>query len=201
MIPLEDWLVFISGLEGAVGIPFLVAGIGLMVFGARMSRASAVLAYAVIGGGLTAWLLGPQHVSWWGVLIGAAIPATIAYWTVAHAVPALGGLVMAGLTMFAFGGVGFSTAALWGVGMFAFIAFASFSFLHPHHVLVGVTAVLGSVLVISGMAVWVSAFPGFYGHVRSLVLESIFIAPFFLFVPTVVSCFYQVGDLNRRCVS
>lgn len=200
MLPLEDWLVFISGLEGAVGVPFLVGGVGLMVFGARLSRPSAMLAYAVIGAVLTSWLLGPQRVTWWAIAAGAMVPAAISYWTVSQAVPALGGIIMAALTMFAFGGVGFSTPALWGIGLFAFIAFAAFSYLHPRHVLIGVTAVLGSVLVISGLAVWVSALPGLYGHLRALVLESIFIAPFFLFVPTVVSCFYQVGDLNRRSV-
>lgn len=198
MLPLNDWLVFISGLRGAVGVPLLIGGFGLMVFGARLSRVSVMLAYAVIGAAITAWLLGPQNATWWAVVAGAAVPALVSYWTAPQAIPVLGGLVMGSATMFAFGGVGFSLSALCAVGLFAVIAFTAFSYLHREHVLIGVTAVLGSVLVVSGMAVWVSAYPGLYGHLRALALESMFIAPFFLLVPTVASCFYQVSNLHRR---
>lgn len=200
MLPLNDWLILISGLKGAVGVPLVVAGLGLMVFGARLSRVSVMFAYAVMGAAVTAWLLGAQAVTWWAVVAGAAVPALITYWTANRAIPILGGLVMGGMTMFAFSGVGFSSSALCGVGLFAFIAFAAFSYLHREHVLIGVTAILGSVLVVSGMAVWLSAFPGLYGHLRALALESMFMAPFFLLVPTVASCFYQVGNMNRRMV-
>ncbi len=198
MLPLNDWLIFISELEGAVGVPFLIGGIALMVFGGRLSRVSVMLAYAVIGAALTAWLLGPQDVAWWAVVAGAAVPALISYWTVTQAVPILGGSIMGGMTMFAFGGMGFSPSALCGIGLFALIAFSAFSYLHREHVIIGVTAVLGSVLVVSGMAVWVSAFPGLYGHLRAMALESMFVAPFFLLVPTVASCLYQVGNMHRR---
>ena len=201
MLPLNDWLVFISGLEGAVGIPLLVGGCALMVFGARLSRVSVMLAYAVVGASFTAWLWGSQGIGWWTLVAGAAVPALISYWTVAQAVPVLGGLVMAGMTMFSFGNVGFSPSALCGIGMFAGIAFTAFSYLHREHVLIGVTAAMGSVLVVSGMAVWVSSFPGLYGHLRTMALDSMFIAPFFLLVPTVASCFYQVGDLHRRSIA
>lgn len=201
MLPLNDWLIFISGLEGAVGVPFLVGGIALMVFGARMSRASVMLAYAVIGATTTAWLLGPHDAAWWAVVAGAAVPALISCWTASQAIPVLGGLVMGGLTMFAFGGMGFSPSALCGVGLFALIAFTAFSYLHREHVVIGVTAVLGSVLVVSGMAVWVSTAPGLYGHLRAMALESMFVAPFFLLVPTVASCLYQAGNMHRRMLA
>ena len=49
MLPLNDWLVFISGLEGAVGVPFLVGGLALMVYGERLSRLSMVVGYAAAG--------------------------------------------------------------------------------------------------------------------------------------------------------
>lgn len=196
--PLNGWFVFISGLECAISVPFLVGGLGLMLFGARMSRMSVMLAYAVMGATATAWFLGPRDVAWWAIVAGGAAPAAISFWTTARATPILGGLVMGGATIFAFGGVGFSPSALIGVGLLAMIAFTAFSCLHREHVVIAVTAVLGSVLVVSSVAVWVSAFPGLYGHVRTLAMESMFVAPFFLLVPTVASCLYQSSTMNRR---
>ena len=74
-------------------------------------------------GDLQGW--GSQGIGWWTLVAGAAVPALISYWTVAQAVPVLGGLVMAGMTMFSFGNVGFSPSALCGIGMFAGIAFTA----------------------------------------------------------------------------
>lgn len=199
MIPLSDWLVFIAGLDRAVGVPLLVVGAALMVYGGRLSHLSVVLGYAAVGAAVSAWILGPD-VAWWAVVVGAAVPALISYRIADRATPVLGGLIMGGATMFAFAGVGFSPSALWSVGLFALIAFTAFSYLNREHVLIGVSAVLGSVLVVVGMVVFVSAFPGLYGHLRALTLGSMFVAPLLVFVPTVISCFFQVGNMNGRMV-
>ena len=197
MVSFHDWLTFITDLGRPVCIPLIVAGVGLMVFGWRMSRVCVVLAYGVFGAGVTASLVGRSGVSWWICLAGGAGLGLISYWPWRHAVAGLGGLIGGGITMFAVQGIGFSDAALWGAGILAFLAFGAFSYIHQQHVVIGVTALFGSAFVISGLAVCLKVLPALDGTVRSLAAESFFVIPFVLFVSTVVSCFYQVGEMHR----
>lgn len=197
MVSFQDWLRFLNDLGRPVSIPLIVGGVGLMVFGWRMSRVCVMLAYGAFGAGITASLLGRSGATWWICLAGGAALGLISYWPWRYAVAGLGGLIGGGITMFAVQGMGFSDSALWGAGILAFAAFGAFSYIHQQHVVIGVSAMFGSVFVISGLAVCLTMLPVLDGTVRSLAGESFIVIPFFLFVPTVVSCFYQAGEMHR----
>lgn len=197
MISLQNWLMLVNDFGRAVSVPLLVGGIALMLFGWRMPRLCVVLAYGVFGMFLTAWLFDLHDGPWWISVAGGCVLALASYWPIKHSVAGLGGLVGGGISMFAFQGLGFTDAALWGIGGLAFCAFSAFSYIHINHVLIGVTSLFGSVFVLTGLAVWTMAVPAFYGYLSSMANESSLVVPFCLVVPMVVSCFYQVGEMHR----
>ena len=196
MLFLEEWITFLSRLDRLGGVPLIVGGVGLMLLGWRMRRLSVGLAFGLIGAAAT-MLLGSKDVPVWYAVAGGMVLASMSMWLADHAATVLGGLLGAGFTMISLGGVGFSGSALYAGGGLAFLAFAAFSYLHRPHVRIITTAFLGAVLAVSGLTVCVMAFPGLYGNLRSFSTANILVVPFFLFVPTVMSCLYQVGDMRR----
>ncbi len=197
MFFVEDWITFLSRLGRLATVPLLVGGVGLMLFGWRMRRVGVGMAFGVIGTAMAAWLLRSTDAPGWCAVASGLALGLASTWSADHAAATLGGLLGAGVTMISLSGVGLTGPALMGGGVLAFVAFTAFSCLHRSHILIFVTACLGAVLVVSGLAVCAMAFPGFYGHIHALSIDSFFVVPFFLLVPTVMSCMYQVGDMRR----
>jgi hypothetical protein len=69
--------------------------------------------------------------------------------------------------------------------------------LNRQHVVILVTAFLGAVLVVSGLATWIIDMPALYGTVRAMTTGSAIVLPFVLLVPTVMSSFYQIAEVRR----
>ena len=88
---------------------------------------------------------------------------------------------------------------MWSSAAAAFIAGTAVACLNRGQVVILVTAFIGAVLVVSGLAMWVMELPGIYGALRGMASASAIVAPFVLLVPTVVSCFYQSAEVHRLC--
>lgn len=194
---LYDWLLFLRQSGSAVGFPLVVVGIGLMLFGWRVWKLAVVLAYAVIGAGLASWLIGPCDQQWVYALGGAVVLGALSYKPITLAVSLLGGLVGGALVMKCLATMGLSHTPLWAAGAAAVIACTAVSHLNRQHITIIVTAFFGAVLLLSGLTAWVMASAWLYGSLRSLTSEGTFILLFMLAVPTVMSSFYQVAEVNR----
>jgi hypothetical protein len=195
---INEWLVFLSRVHGAMGIPLVVCGVALMVFGWRLWKLCVMVSFGLIGAGLGAWLVGPGPAQWVCAVAAGALLGVASYWPVNYAISLLGGVIVAALVMNSAEGMGLAGTALWITGGVACLAGAAYAHLNRQYVVILVTAFLGATLLLSGLAVWTMGLPSLWGTLRSLLADSIVVLPFLLLVPTVMSAFYQMAEV-RRC--
>ena len=197
MISLQEWLGMLRGLHGLAGIPLVVAGAGLMLFGWRLWKLCVMLSFGVLFTWLGARLIGPSDDQWSFALAAGAGLGLLSYWSVRQAVSVLGGLIGGGMITYLVGVAGVTGNGLWASGGIAFIGCTAYSFLNRQRVVIAITAFFGAVLLISGLATWLTALPSLYGSLYTLATGSVLLVPFFLLVPTVMSCFYQMAEVHR----
>lgn len=194
---LRDWLNFLYHSGNGVGFPLVVGGLGLMFFGWRMWKISVMLSYGVIGALACRWWLGPDDAGLMDVLASGAALALLSYWPVNYTVSFLGGFAAAGVTVLYLKAIGFSGFAPWGASAAAFIMGSAFAYLNRQTVVILATAILGAVLLVSGLTSWIMAWPQVYTALRGLALDSTIMVPFLLLAPTIASCFYQGAEVSR----
>jgi hypothetical protein len=197
MVSLQDWLTFLKNSQGAAGLPLVVAGLALALFGWRMWRICVILAYGFIGGALGAMLAPAGSNQWYyavpaGVLLGA-----LSYWPLQHAITLLGGLIGGGAIILSLQEARVTGAMVWAMGACAFAACTAMAALNRQRVVVAVTAFLGAVCLVSGIVCWIMPWPGVYGTLTAMTGETMLVVPFLLIVPTVMSWFYQVSEIHR----
>ncbi len=201
MTSVDDWLFFLKQSHGLVGFPLVVAGLGLTLFGWRMWKVSVMLSYALIGAAIGAVVAGPRDDPWlYALAIGAGL-GLISYWPIRHAAALLGGLLGAGIVTFSLTAVGISGTALWSAGGAALIGCTAFAFLNRQPVVIVVTALLGAVLLVSGLTAFVMMLPGFFRPLHAMAAGSAIALPFAILVPTIASFFYQAAEIRRLHVN
>lgn len=193
----DDWLLFLKQSPSAMGLPLILGGLGLMLFGWRLWKICVMISFGLIGATLVAWFVGPCSDQWLYATAGGAALALASYWPVKCAVSLLGGLIGAVIVMYSMSGFGVSGILLWTCGGIAAVACTGIAFLNRQHVVIVVTAFLGAVLVVSGLAIWAMNMPILYGTVLAMATGSAIVVPFILLVPTVMSSFYQIAEVRR----
>ena len=152
MLLLRDWLNFLYHLGSGAGFPLVLCGLALMFFGWRMWKISVMLSYGVIGALACRWWLGPENVGLMDAIASGAALALLSYWPVNYTVSFLGGMAAAGLTVCYLKMIGCSGFSLWGAGSAALIMGSAFAYLNRQSVVVVATALMGAVLLVSGLA-------------------------------------------------
>ena len=197
---LSQWWSFLNRADVLAGVPLVVGGLALMLFGWRLWKICVVLCFGLIGAGLGA-RFAPSHN---GVLlyplVGAVLLGALSYWPARYSVAVLGGLIGAGLVAQVGSGSGLTGAPLWLITGVGFIGSLALSFINRRFVIIGVTAVLGGILLLSGLTVFSRCSPGLYGFLASATSDSSIVLPFILVVPSVVSVCYQAGETSCRGV-
>jgi hypothetical protein len=194
---ISDWVAFLKTSNSALGFPLVIFGLALMLFGWRMWKVTVVLAYGLIGAILGAIAAGQSEHQALFAAAGAVLLAAVSVYPVHQAVAVLGGLIGAGISHFYLQRIALNEIMHWSLCGAAFVAFTGFSVLGKQRVVIFVTAFLGAVLLMSGLATWVMSIHSFYGTVRALASNSMIVVPFLLLVPTVMSSFYQIAEVRR----
>ncbi len=192
-----DWVAFLKNSDSAMGFPLVIFGLALMLFGWRMWKLTVVLAYALIGAALGAIASGQSEHQAIFAAVGAVVLAAVSIYPVHQAVAVLGGLIGVGISHFYLSRISLNEIMQWSLCGASFVAFTGFSFLGKQRVVIFVTAFLGAVLLMSGLATWAMSIQSFYGTVRALASNSMIVVPFLLIVPTVMSSFYQIAEVRR----
>lgn len=193
----HDWIIYLRDTHGTAAFPLLVAGVALMGFGWRLWKLCVVLSFAVIGGGLVLMLVPEMNDRWLIAGAAAVLLGAASYWPARHAVPLLGGLIGGGAVLTYLAEVGLKGTPLWCLAGAGLVLSAAYALIYRDKVVVLITAFLGSILLISGLIALVMTSRSLYGWFSGLASESVIVAPFLLIVPTVVSCFYQMGESRR----
>lgn len=194
---LDSWLYFLKSWHTLVGFPLVIAGLALMLFGWRMWRVCVVLGFGLIGAAVIAAYVGSCEDQWRYAVGGGVVLGLLSYWPAKHAVCVLGGLIGGAIVTHSLAAGGLSGIPLWFGAGAAFIAFCAFSYLNRQYVVIVVTAFMGAMLLVSGLAAWVMMLPPLYATMRSLASTSFIVVPFLLVVPTVMSSFYQGAEVRR----
>lgn len=168
-----------------------------MLFGWRMWRACVALSFGLIGTGVGAALVGGGDKQWMVALACGIVLGLASYWPAKHAVAALGGIIGAGIVAYILNDMHIKGTPLQLLSVAAFIVSSALAFSNKRLVIIGVTAVLGAVLAISGLTALIMSSQTMYGTFSSLASGNVLIVVFILMVPAVVSCFYQVSEVRR----
>lgn len=197
MMNIDEWLNILKHSHSTAGIPLLVGGLALMLFGWRMWKLCVVASFGLIGAGLGAWLAGPEGEQLLYALGGGTVLGLASYWPAKYAVSLLGGVIGALVVMQSVSAMGFSASVLLIVGGTALILGTAASHLNRQYVIIIVTAFLGATLLLSGLCVWVMNMPRLWMTLQSMASGSLVVLPFLILVPTVVSAFYQLSEVRR----
>ena len=193
----QDWISILRDAHSAAGVPLIVGGLGLMLFGWRLWKVCVVLAFGLIGTLIAARLIGPSDDQMIYALACGTVVGLASYWPVNYAVCALGGVLGAAVAFSYLENMRLSDGTLWGGVAAAFVVCTAFSVLNRRHVVILVTAFLGALLLLSGLTSWVLNLPVLFGTFRSMAAWSAVVVPFLVLVPTVMSCFYQIAEVRR----
>lgn len=194
----QDWLMFLKESDRLIGFPLVVCGAALMLFGWRLWKICVLLAYGGIGAALATEFGQCAGEYQWTLVIGSAIVlAGVSFCFVRHAVALLGGLIGGAAVMLFLSDLRFHGAVLWLCSTVGVIAALGYALINRRLVVIFVTAILGAVLLISGLAVFVMLAPELFGTLVSMAAGSVIVLPFILLVPTVMSCFFQVAEVHR----
>ncbi|MHC5111436.1 MAG: hypothetical protein ACYTHJ_16335 [Planctomycetota bacterium] len=191
---LTDWLAFLRVSDAIIGLPLLLGGLALMVFGWRMWKACLVISFGLIGLGVGSYF-GEGNPNQTFIAIGAGLLlGAVSYWPVNMSLAVLGGLIGSAFLMHTLEGMGLHGPVLWILSGTGLLGAGALAFINRQLVVIAVTAFEGSILLVSGIAAFVMTMPGLYGVFES---HGAFVVPFGLLVPTVMSCFYQVAEVHR----
>ena len=194
---IHTWIAFLRDSAGVAAFPLLVGGAALMLFGWRMWKICVVLSFGVIGGVLAISYLPPSDQRWLLVIVAAVLLGAASYWPAKYAVPLLGGLIGGGAMMAYLSELGLKGMPLWCLAGAAVLLSGAYALIYRRKVVVLITAFLGSALLVSGLIAMIMTTPALYTWFDGVARESVIAAPFLLIVPTVMSCFYQMGESRR----
>lgn len=198
MLPtIEQYVSFLRDAKVAGGFPMVAMGMGLMLFGWRMWKVCVVLSFGIIGFAATLYYVGLLPNKYWFAGCIALFAAVLSYYTAKHALTLLGGLIVAGIAYAYLQNFNLDQITLLGLTAAALIVGLAFALINRQRIVILVTAFLGAILLMSGLASWALAFPGFFNTVRYLAERSLIVIPFLLLVPTAMSCFYQIAEVRR----
>ena len=194
---IAQWLAFLKGADTLAGIPLLVGGLVLMLFGWRLWKVCVVLSFGLLGTALGARFapFGDSQMLW--ALIGGAVLGALSYRPARYCVPALAGIIGAGLTAYLFSGTSLTGPPFWLVVGMVFVATSALALINRLVVVIGVTAFLGAVLLMSGLTIFAALSPDLFSYFKMAAAGSSIVLPFVLLVPSVVSCCYQAGETSR----
>ena len=198
---IDEGLLFLKQAHTATGFPMVVGGVALMFFGWRMWKLCVVLSFALLGAVIGANVSGPSADQWMYATCGAVVLGLISYWPVNVAVSVLGGMIGSAIVTASVSQLGLSGTTLMAVAGVGMIAFTAYAYLNRQYIVIIVTAFLGAILLMSGLASWVMNLPGLYGSLRSMATGSVLVLPFILIVPTIMSSFYQSAEIRRLNVT
>lgn len=194
---LQDWLLFLKTGDKLMGLPLLLGGAVLMFFGWRLWKLCVVLSFGLIGAALVVHFVPNPEQHQLFIFAGGALLGGLSYFPANYSVAVLGGILGGGTLLYFLSGLGFNNVVYCAGGAAALLGATAYAFINRRLVVIVVTSMLGAMLLVSGLAVFVMMLPSLYGTLVAMSTSAAWVIPFLLLVPTVMSCFYQVAEVNR----
>lgn len=195
---IADWMAFLHSCDALTGLPFIFAGLAMMLLGWRMWKFAVVLTFTLLGLSVGLALADtPENQSWYG-LGGAIVLGVASFPPVERSVTLLGGLIGAGVVSVVLESAGIHDTALWVARVLCVLVITPLCAVNRKQVIIVITAVQGAVLLISGLAILAHREPNLRGTYEDMCQASAIVGPFVLLVPTMVSVFLQMADVRQK---
>lgn len=194
---IQDWMQVLQGADPIFGVPLLVGGVFLMLFGWRLWRIAVGLTLAAIGYYVGAMLSPTSDLRLAAAWSGALLLGLGGFAPIKYSVAALGGVIGSYAVMMLIEPVGLRGAAWWIALVMSLFAVTALSWLSRRYVVILLTSFEGSVLLLSGFVAVAMASPSMYGSIKEILTTSAIVVPFLLLVPTTMSFFYQIAEVHR----
>lgn len=196
-VSVQDWMSLLRDGQSAAAFPLIVGGLSLMLFGWRLWKVCVVLAFGLIGTLISAYLIGPRDHQMAYALACGAVLGLVSYWPGHISVAILGGVLGGGVTHSFLESVNLNGGTVWGGVAAAFVTSTAFTIINRRHVVIFVTALLGALLLLSGLTAWAMNVPALFSTFRAMAAWSVIVVPFLVLVPMIMSCFYQLAEVHR----
>lgn len=194
---LQIWVGFLNSCEAIVGIPLCVGGAVLAILGWRLWRFASVVSLALLGGIAGHVISGQDGFDFMYTGGGAAFGILIGVALYSYAATVIGGVIGGCIVSSVLHALSVTGPLLWlgaAVGLAGAVAFA---YTNQHRVIVGVTAIEGAVLLVSGFTVMLHEWPSAYHYMSTTAMHHAVMLPFFVLVPAVIGICLQLADSNR----
>jgi hypothetical protein len=170
-----------------------------MLFGWRLWRVCIAISYAIISASFVTWLaearqMDPQPFI---AIVAGLMAAFVSFYYARHALPLLGGLLGVGLIYKLCGGFGVRGMPQMILSGSGILLGAGMAMINRRYLVICITAFLGAVVLMSGMAALLMTSTRLFTTVHTMAMESGIVIPFVLLVPTVMSFFYQISEIRR----
>lgn len=194
---IEDWINFLRDSTSAGGIPLIIGGLGLMLFGWRMWKLCVIMSFGLIGAGIGASFTEGGADKWIAMIACGGVLAAVSAWPINYSVALLGGVLGGGMAYYYLDLLQVDGIMQWVITAAVVLSCSAFAFINKRRVVILVTAFIGAMLLVSGLTSWLIASPAIFGTFRSMASTCAIVLPFVLLVPTVMSCFYQMAEVRR----
>jgi hypothetical protein len=192
-----QWIVFLQRIDPLIGVPLVIGGLSIMAFGWRAWKLLVVASFAVLGLLAPMFVISDQSDALWYGAGGCLLLGLVSFYTVRWSLLALGGLVGAAILGPVLEGIGLRGPALCaGMGV-AFCGAAGMAAINQRYLIVLVTAFEGAVLLMSGVAALMTSNPKMLTTFQGMATGNALVMGFCILVPTVMSFFYQISEVNR----
>ncbi len=193
----QEWVRFLQHTDPLMGVPLVVIGMVVMMFGHRMHKVCIALSAAFAG-----YCLGIAFAPGTDVQMivapGLAVAlAAVSLGPAQYAAALLGGAASSYLFMQIIGSMGLDGAAWWIAWAVMFLGFSALCAINRPMVVVLISAVGGALLFTSGGVALIRFAPGIYNNMQGMAKGSAIVLPFLMLVPTAMSFFYQMGEVRR----
>lgn len=193
---LSEWVQFLEGNEGVLGLILIICGLGFLLTGWRFARVSLVAIYGLVG-----MILGCSFGSYsaecllFAVLCGCLL-SILSVVLKNHAAPILAGILGSLTAWVVLGPSAVPPPTIYIVTGLTFVGVLAVSVVSRREAIIVLTSFVGALLVVSGLIAVVSESRSLALQYRSISGNGLFF-PLALLVPTVSGILLQLGASNR----
>jgi hypothetical protein len=194
----QEWVALLQRADSLIGLPLILIGLALALGGWRLWKICVVVTFAAIGAVVGVLLADTPSDQLFYAIIGAVMLGAVSFPPAQYSITVIGGLISTGITYLVCDTIPLFGWPLWISLGLCFAASVALCYLYLRQVIVIITSFEGAVLIVSGVAAFLSDWPDVFNFFGSIANNYWFFLPFLLLVPTVMGTMLQYSDVKEK---
>ncbi|MHC4441332.1 MAG: hypothetical protein ACYTF1_10270 [Planctomycetota bacterium] len=188
----------LAGLEMVLGLCLMGAGLSFMLMGFRIFKFVVSFTFGIIGFVIGWCLFATLLFQLISAIIFAWLLAVLSIFMYKTAVALLAGGWSGLVIILLISDFGLSDNVTMMIGGFVFIAVLSLTIIMYHEFIIYVTSLEGTLILLSGLVVFISHNHNIWRHTRQILLDTPILALFAVLCGTVTAYYLQISELSRK---